>query len=45
MDNCVTSAIEDYIYDLTDPQRNWPEYYFRQVSFFKIHRRRDFKTS
>ena len=36
MDNRVTSAIEDYIYDLTDPQRNWPEYYFRQVSFSRF---------
>ena len=33
MDNRVVSAIEDYIYDLTDPQRNWPVYYFKQISF------------
>lgn len=33
MDNRVVSAIEDYIYDLTDPQRSWPKYYFRQRSF------------
>lgn len=33
MDNRVVSAIEDYIFDLTDPQRNWPEHYFRQASF------------
>ena len=33
MDNRVVSAIEDYIFDLTDPQRNWPKYYIKQVSF------------
>lgn len=33
MDNRIVSAIEDYIFDLTDPQRNWPTYYFKQVSF------------
>lgn len=33
MDNRVVSAIEDYIFDLTDPQRNWPTYYFKRVSF------------
>lgn len=33
MDNRIVSAIEDYIFDLTDPQRNWPKYYFKQVSF------------
>ncbi len=33
MDNRVVSAIEDYIFDLTDPQRNWPKYYFKKVSF------------
>ncbi len=33
MDNRVVSAIEDYIFDLTDPQRNWPKYYFKEVSF------------
>ena len=33
MDNRVVSAVEDYIYDLVDPQRNWPKYYFKQVSF------------
>lgn len=35
MDNRMVSAIEDYIFDLTDPQRNWPKYYFKQVSFSK----------
>lgn len=33
MDDRIVSAVEDYIFDLTDPQRNWPTYYFKQVSF------------
>ena len=33
MDNRVVSAIGDYIFDLTDPQRNWSKYYIKQVSF------------
>lgn len=33
MDNRVVSAIEDYIFDFTDPQRNWSKNYFKKVSF------------
>lgn len=33
MDNRIVLAIEDYIFDLIDPQRNWPKHYFKQASF------------
>ena len=33
MDGRVISVIEDYMFDLFDPGRNWPKYEFRKRSY------------
>lgn len=33
MDERVISVIEDYMYDLFEPSRNWPKYEFRKRSY------------
>lgn len=33
MDNRVIAAIEDYIFDLFEPNRNWPKYEFCKRSY------------
>lgn len=33
MDERVIFAIEDYMYDLFEPGRNWPKYEFRKRSY------------
>lgn len=35
MDKQVESAITDYIYDLSEPCRNWPDYYFEERSYMR----------
>ena len=33
MDERVISAIEDYMFDLFEPGRNWPKYEFNKRSY------------
>jgi hypothetical protein len=33
MDSRVVSAIEEYMFDLFEPGRNWPKYEFRKRSY------------
>lgn len=33
MDERVTFAIQEYMYDLFEPDRNWPKYEFRKRSY------------
>lgn len=50
MDNRVISVIEEYMFDLFEPGRNWPKYEFRKRSYGRwaaeeilksIHHRQD----